>query len=63
MKTFTAILSIGKTWFPLTQLRSQQLPISSQNKAISVKDDSAQPYNRFVFVSWSWRLPCDGNQA
>ena len=23
----------------------------------------AQPYNRFVFVSWSWRLPCNGNQA
>ena len=24
---------------------------------------TAQPYNRFVFVSWSWRLPCHGNQA
>ena len=24
---------------------------------------TAQPYNRFVFVSWSWRLPCNGNQA
>ena len=24
---------------------------------------TAQPYNRFVFVSWSWRVPCNGNQA
>ena len=24
---------------------------------------TAQPYNRFVSVSWSWRLPCNGNQA
>ena len=24
---------------------------------------TAQPYNRFVFVSWSWHLPCNGNQA
>ena len=24
---------------------------------------TAQPCNRFVFVSWSWRLPCNGNQA
>ena len=24
---------------------------------------TAQAYNRFVFVSWSWRLPCNGNQA
>ena len=24
---------------------------------------TAQPYNRIVFVSWSWRLPCNGNQA
>ena len=24
---------------------------------------TAQPYNRFVYVSWSWHLPCDGNQA
>ena len=28
-----------KAWFPLSQLRPQQRPISSQNKAISVKDD------------------------
>ena len=27
-----------KAWFPLSQLRPQQRPISSQNKAISVKD-------------------------
>ena len=24
---------------------------------------TAQPYNRFVFVSWSWHLRCNGNQA
>ena len=24
---------------------------------------TAQPYNRFVFVSWSWHLPGNGNQA
>ena len=24
---------------------------------------TAQPYNRFVFVSWSWSLPCNGNQV
>ena len=24
---------------------------------------TAQPYNRFVFVSWSWHLSCNGNQA
>ena len=24
---------------------------------------TAQSYNRFVFVSWSWYLPCNGNQA
>ena len=24
---------------------------------------TAQLYNRFVFVSWSWHLPCNGNQA
>ena len=24
---------------------------------------TAQPYNRFVFVSWSWCLPYNGNQA
>ena len=23
----------------------------------------AEPYNRFVFVSWSWHLSCNGNQA
>ena len=28
-----------KAWFPLSQLRPRQRPISSQNKAISVKDD------------------------
>ena len=27
-----------KAWFPLSQLRPRQRPISSQNKAISVKD-------------------------
>ena len=26
-------------WFPLSQLRPQQRPISSKNKAISMKDD------------------------
>ena len=24
---------------------------------------AAQPCNRFVFVSWSWNLSCNGNQA
>ena len=24
---------------------------------------TAQPYNRFVFVSWSWHSSCNGNQA
>ena len=24
---------------------------------------TAQPYNRFAFVSWSWYLSYDGNQA
>ena len=24
---------------------------------------TAQPYNRFAFVSWSWHLPCNGKQA
>ena len=28
-----------KAWFPLSQLRPRQRPISSQNKAISMKDD------------------------
>ena len=28
-----------KTWFPLSQLPPRQRPISSQNKAIGVKDD------------------------
>ena len=28
-----------KAWFPLSQLRPRQRPISSQNKVISVKDD------------------------
>ena len=28
-----------KAWFPLSQLRPRQRPISRQNKAISVKDD------------------------
>ena len=28
-----------KAWFPLSHLRPRQLPISSQNEAISVKDD------------------------
>ena len=28
-----------KAWLPLSQLRPRQRPISSQNKAISVKDD------------------------
>ena len=28
-----------KAWFPLSKLRPRQRPISSQNKAISVKDD------------------------
>ena len=28
-----------KAWFPLSQLRPRQRPFSSQNKAISVKDD------------------------
>ena len=37
-------------------------PISSQNKAIRVKE-TAQPYNRFSFVLWSWYLPCNGNQV
>ena len=56
------IIKICIPWFPLSQLRPPQRPISSQNKAISAKD-AAQPYNRFVFVSWSWRLPFNGNQA
>ena len=49
-------------WFPLSQLRPRQRPISSQNKAIGVKDDYST-FNRFVFVSWSWYLSCNGNQA
>ena len=28
-----------KAWFPLSQLRPRQRPISSQNKAINVKHD------------------------
>ena len=24
---------------------------------------TAQPYNRFAFVSWSWHLTCNGNQV
>ena len=28
-----------EAWFPLSQLRPRQRPISSQNKATSVKDD------------------------
>ena len=51
-----------KVWFPLSQLRPRQRPIQSENKAISVKDDCSI-FNRFVFVSWSWHLPCDGNRA
>ena len=47
---------LSKAWFPLIQLRPQR-PISRKYKAISVKDDC------FVFVSWSWHLPCNGNQA
>ena len=35
----TAALIESKAWFPLSQLRPRQRPISSQNKAISVKDD------------------------
>ena len=31
--------STYEAWFPLSQLRPQQRPISSLNKAISVKDD------------------------
>ena len=31
--------NLGKAWFPLSQLRPRQRPISSKNKAISVKDD------------------------
>ena len=33
-------------WFPLSQLRPRQQPISSQNKAISLKDDCLT-FNRF----------------
>ena len=46
----------------LSQVRPRQRPISSQNKAIGVKDDCST-FNRFVFVSWSWHLSCNGNQA
>ena len=28
-----------KAWFPLSQLRPRQRPVSSQNKVISLKDD------------------------
>ena len=31
--------SKNKAWFPLSQLRPRQRPISSENKAISVKAD------------------------
>ena len=37
---------------PISQLRPRQGPITSQNKAISMKDDCST-FNRFVFVSWS----------
>ena len=58
----TTVIIAVKAWFPLSQLQPRLQPISSQNKAIGVKE-TAQPYNCFVFVSWSWRLPCNGNQA
>ena len=32
-------IRLDKAWFPLSQLRPRQRPISSQNKAISMKDD------------------------
>ena len=33
------VLFDNKAWFPSSQLRPQERPISGQNKAISVKDD------------------------
>ena len=55
-----AVLSL----VPLSQLRRRQRPISSQikTKRLALRM-TAQPYNRFAFVSWSWRLSCNGNQA
>ena len=35
----TNVKSARKAWFPLSQLRPRQRPISSQNKAICAKDD------------------------
>ena len=52
--TFKMFVTQMSTWFPSSQLRPRQRPLTSQNKAISV---IAQPYDRFVFVSQSWHLP------
>ena len=35
------IIVVRKAWFPLSQLRPRQRPILSENKPISVKDDSS----------------------
>ena len=38
-RCFITPFSHAEAWFPLSQLRPRQRPISSQNKAFSVKDD------------------------
>ena len=53
-KEFTISKFVGpliKDWFPLSQLRPRQRPISSQTKRLAGRM-TAQPYNRFVSVSW-----------
>ena len=51
-----------KAWFPLSQLRPDNDQFRVKTKRLAWKM-TAQPYNRFVFVSWSWHLSCNVNQA
>ena len=45
-------MSVSKAWFPFRQLRPRQRPISSQNKAIGMKDDCS--------TLWSLYFQCRG---
>ena len=45
---FNRIFQLIKAWFPLNRLRPRQQPISSQNKAISVKDDCIREVSFFT---------------
>ena len=49
-------------WFPPSQLEHNNDQIQVKTKQLAWRM-TAQPYNQFVFMLWSWHLPCNGNKV